>query len=130
MLDPSANPTAPVHDHRRHVRVCPALFPPAIIPRRPWPRLLWTWSEALRFEETRAAFLATVGAESVTYGSPFDVTMRDGPDVRPCCCGTMIIYPGVEPLQAVVPAHNATPGHADWEALVGLPWLADAGART
>ena len=50
-------------------------------------------------------------------------------DRRPCLCGQEIVYTGAEPLQAVVAAHNRTPGHIDWWERVRVlwqPWLAVA----
>ena len=126
----SPESTLPVHVHRRDWRPCPATRPAPIVPTRAYARWLWAWSFAILHQETLAAFLSTVGAEAVTFGSPFDVTMRDGPDVRECLCGGEIVFAGTEPLQAVVQAHNRTDAHVDWETSVGLPWLADAGART
>ena len=87
MLDPSASTSLPAHVHHRDWRPCPATRPAPIVPTRAYARWLWLWSVAILHQETRAAFLSTVGADSVTFGSPFDVTMRDGPDRRECLCG-------------------------------------------
>ncbi len=64
MTDPRPDPTTPLHVHRRNDwRPCPATMRPPLTPRKHAAVWWFAWAEAIRFEETLAAFVNAWPAE-------------------------------------------------------------------